>query len=224
MVTSTPKLEDFFGGGTMGSRHYEGCYRGRMVLNHQKTENKTNNVQDFQSHDQEIQIQEFNHCTAIKGQEMYQASDTEPKETHLPTMANEGISAFKNWVARHYQSSHALEQKMGISVVDNGGESGQIGAMGYGDLQCLSLSMSTASQTSSVSGSQHISTAVVDCMGLPNNKRGHEKVDERQIVHRKSIGSFGQRTSQYRGVTRLDVDLFCSFPFGFLCVWKLLFN
>ncbi|GMP52503.1 hypothetical protein CsSME_00018283 [Camellia sinensis var. sinensis] len=32
--------------------------------------------------------------------------------------------------------------------------------------------------------------------------RGHEKLDQKQVVHRKSIDAFGQRTSQYRGVTR----------------------
>ncbi|THF94018.1 hypothetical protein TEA_020427 [Camellia sinensis var. sinensis] len=33
-------------------------------------------------------------------------------------------------------------------------------------------------------------------------KRGSEKLDQTQVVHRKSIDAFGQRTSQYRGVTR----------------------
>ncbi|CAL5351800.1 unnamed protein product [Camellia sinensis] len=33
-------------------------------------------------------------------------------------------------------------------------------------------------------------------------KRGSEKLDQKQVVHRKSIDAFGQRTSQYRGVTR----------------------
>ncbi|GMP46870.1 hypothetical protein CsSME_00014867 [Camellia sinensis var. sinensis] len=33
-------------------------------------------------------------------------------------------------------------------------------------------------------------------------KRGSEKLDQKQVDHRKSIDAFGQRTSQYRGVTR----------------------
>ncbi|KAE8701165.1 AP2-like ethylene-responsive transcription factor AIL5 [Hibiscus syriacus] len=37
---------------------------------------------------------------------------------------------------------------------------------------------------------------------METKKRGPEKVDLKQIVHRKSIDTFGQRTSQYRGVTR----------------------
>jgi AP2-like factor (ANT lineage) len=33
-------------------------------------------------------------------------------------------------------------------------------------------------------------------------KRGAAKLGQKQPVHRKSIDTFGQRTSQYRGVTR----------------------
>lgn len=75
---------------------------------------------------------------------------------------------------------------------------GEAAAAGYGDLQCLSLSMSPGSQSSCVTGSQ--STAIVESMD--NKKRGPEKDDQKQIVHRKSLDTFGQRTSQYRGVTR----------------------
>ncbi|CAL5399177.1 unnamed protein product [Camellia sinensis] len=37
---------------------------------------------------------------------------------------------------------------------------------------------------------------------MEGKKRGSEKLDQKQVVHRKSIDTFGQRTSQYRGVTR----------------------
>ncbi|CAL5389911.1 unnamed protein product [Camellia sinensis] len=37
---------------------------------------------------------------------------------------------------------------------------------------------------------------------MEGKKRGFEKLDQKQVVHRKSIDTFGQRTSQYRGVTR----------------------
>ncbi|MCD7460561.1 AP2-like ethylene-responsive transcription factor crl5 [Datura stramonium] len=38
---------------------------------------------------------------------------------------------------------------------------------------------------------------------METNKRGSEKVNrQKQIVRRKSIDTFAQRTSQYRGVTR----------------------
>ncbi|KAI3462664.1 hypothetical protein Pfo_019327 [Paulownia fortunei] len=215
------KLEDFFGGATMGTHHYEGCDRGGMALSldsmyyHQNPENQTNNGQDFLSHHQEnsrhqqIQVQEYPHYSAFRGQEMYQASEAEPKETQLaefnlqlPAMADDEIAGMKNWVSRNYSNGQALQQKMGIYVDDNAGESGPIGSLGYGDLQSLSLSMSPGSQSSCVTGSQHISPATANCKVLENKKRGPEKIDQRQIVHRKSIDTFGQRTSQYRGVTR----------------------
>ncbi|XP_075498597.1 AP2-like ethylene-responsive transcription factor ANT isoform X1 [Primulina tabacum] len=216
--TSTPKLEDFFGGATMGTHN---CNRGGMVLsldtmydNH-NPQSQTHNIEDFLSHNQEnsrhhlIQVQEYTDYTPFRSQEMYQGSENEPKETQLsdgnlqlPTMGDDELSGMKNWVPINYTNSHALEQKLSISVEENGGESGQIGTLGYGDLQSLSLSMSPGSQSSSVTGSQHIPPAMADCMGFENKKRGSEKDEQKQTVHRKSIDTFGQRTSQYRGVTR----------------------
>ncbi|KAL1537049.1 AP2-like ethylene-responsive transcription factor ANT isoform X1 [Salvia divinorum] len=75
------------------------------------------------------------------------------------------------------------------------------GGEAYGELQTLSLSMSPGSQSSCVTGSQ-AAAVVADCVSYDNKKRGQDKVDQKQIVHRKSIDTFGQRTSQYRGVTR----------------------
>lgn len=69
------------------------------------------------------------------------------------------------------------------------------GGEAYNELQTLSLSMSPGSQSSCV-------TAAPLVVADDNKKRGQDKVDQKQIVHRKSIDTFGQRTSQYRGVTR----------------------
>ncbi|KAK6151127.1 hypothetical protein DH2020_016059 [Rehmannia glutinosa] len=170
VTSTTPKLEDFFGGAAMGTHHYD---RGEMGLS----------------------------LDSI-GQDIYQGgSQEDSKEPNLqqhPTLADE----MKNWVSS-YQNGAVLEQKAGACMEDNVAESGTLGSMGYGDLHSLSLSMSPGSQSSCVTGSQnHIPPAMVDCMGLENKKRGPEKVDQKQIVHRKSIDTFGQRTSQYRGVTR----------------------
>lgn len=124
----------------------------------------------------------------------------------LPTMADEAVPEVKSWVSRNYSSNHqALEQKMiGGCISENGGDqSGSIGGVAYGDLQSLSLSMSPGSQSSCVTGCQQISpTTVTDSVAIDNKKRCPEKVDQKQIVHRKSLDTFGQRTSQYRGVTR----------------------
>uniref|UniRef100_A0A5B7AM10 Putative AP2-like ethylene-responsive transcription factor ANT isoform X2 n=1 Tax=Davidia involucrata TaxID=16924 RepID=A0A5B7AM10_DAVIN len=212
-TTSTPKLEDFFGGATMGTHHYESSDREAMALSldsiyyHQNPDHDTNS-QDFLNHFQQssrqhIQVQQYSDYSAFRDHEVYQTPVLEEgntKETHLadcnlqlPTMADDEITGMKNWVSRNYPTSHAL---------DNGADSGSVSAMGYGDLQSLSLSMSPGSQSSCVSGSQHISRTVTECVAMETKKRGSVKVDQKQIVHRKSIDTFGQRTSQYRGVTR----------------------
>ncbi|CAL5435365.1 unnamed protein product [Camellia sinensis] len=126
-----------------------------------------------------------------KGTKEAQVSDC---NLQLPNMAEDDFSVMKNWVSRnYYPASHAL---------DNGVESGSVSALGYRDLQSLSLSMSPGSQSSCVTGSQQISPTVTECVAMEGKKRGSEKLDQKQVVHRKSIDTFGQRTSQYRGVTR----------------------
>ncbi|KAF2295629.1 hypothetical protein GH714_033348 [Hevea brasiliensis] len=166
VTTSTPKLEDFFGGATMGSHHYGTNHREAMALSldsmyyhpdpdhHPNNQTCLNHLQQNPRHQQ-----------------------------HYP---------YFNTNFRSYE----------ICMGDNGGESGAINSIAYGDFQSLSLSMSPGSQSSCVTGSQQISSAVTDCAAMETKKRGPDKVDQKQIVHRKSIDTFGQRTSQYRGVTR----------------------
>ncbi|KAI4339807.1 hypothetical protein MLD38_024707 [Melastoma candidum] len=85
-----------------------------------------------------------------------------------------------------------------VQVVSSG-ES--VGAIGCADLQHLSLSMSPGSQLSCVTAPRQISPGGTDCVAAMEitKKRAMAK---QTTVHRKSIDSFGQRTSQYRGVTR----------------------
>ncbi|KAK4745644.1 hypothetical protein SAY87_011956 [Trapa incisa] len=102
----------------------------------------------------------------------------------------------RNWPAgsgRDYQK-----------VAENGGAPAVIGI--GGELQPLSLSMSPASQTNcatTVPSTGHQISASNETLAVEaGKKRGHEKPAQRQTIHRKSIDTFGQRTSQYRGVTR----------------------
>ncbi|XP_008785732.2 AP2-like ethylene-responsive transcription factor CRL5 [Phoenix dactylifera] len=64
--------------------------------------------------------------------------------------------------------------------------------------------MSPGTQSSCVPAAKQISpAATTECMILDTpKKRGTGKGGQKQPVHRKSIDTFGQRTSQYRGVTR----------------------
>ncbi|XP_017254585.2 AP2-like ethylene-responsive transcription factor CRL5 [Daucus carota subsp. sativus] len=98
-----------------------------------------------------------------------------------------------DWILGQHMISSGL-------IVDVG--SGSVGSMGCGDLQSLSLSMSPGSQSSCVTASRQISPTGTVCLAMETKKRGSEKMGTKQPSHRKSLDAFGQRTSQYRGVTR----------------------
>lgn len=179
-----PKLEDFFSNGaTMGTQHYDSNERGAMALS-------LDSIYYHQNQDQQIQAQP---------QHYQQFPGFRNHEILLDSHVTNCSDAMKNWVSRNFQNDHAMHQK---NMVENGGESGSIRAIGYGNLQSLSLSMSPDSQSSCVTGSQQISPTGTEISAMETKKRGLEKVEQKQIVHRKSIDTFGQRTSQYRGVTR----------------------
>nr|UYM26428.1 ERF36 [Diospyros kaki] len=207
VTNSTPKLEDFFGGETMGTHHYEGSDREAMALSldsiyYQHNPDHETNSQDLLNHFQHssrqqnhhIQVQQYSGYSAFRAPEIYQAPlEEETKETQL---AENEISGMKNWVSGSYPA------KMIGCMGGNGGENGSLNVLRYGDLQSLSLSMSPGSQSSCLTGSHQISPTVTECAALETKKRGSEKLEQKQIVYRKSIDTFGQRTSQYRGVTR----------------------
>lgn len=222
-TTSTPKLENFLGGEVMGTPHYECSVAETMPLSldsvfyNQPSRREPNN-QTYQNHvqhistqqQQELQAQHFSYYSALRNHEMMlegsKPSQTSDSTIQVPNIVQDGVpvSGIKSWGLRNnFQVSHAQESKMIVPVEENGGESGSIGSMAYGDLQSLSLSMSPSSQSSCVTSSHRTSPAVIDSVAMETKKRGPEKVDQKQIVHRKSIDTFGQRTSQYRGVTRL---------------------
>ncbi|KAF3953408.1 hypothetical protein CMV_021147 [Castanea mollissima] len=221
VTTSTPKLEDFFGGATMGTHHFDSNDREAMVLsldsmfysqNPDQQPNNQNCLDHFQPNSrhqeqpQQIQDQQYSYYSGFRSHDMMLGEARENQfadcSLQLPTVAGDGVPGMKNWISRNFSANHSVEQKMIGCMGDNGGESGTIGAVAYGDLQSLSLSMSPGSQSSSVTGSQHVSPTVTDCTAMDTKKRGPEKVDQKPIVHRKSLDTFGQRTSQYRGVTR----------------------
>ncbi|KAL8266188.1 hypothetical protein R6Q59_003532 [Mikania micrantha] len=201
MVSSTPpKLENFFGGVTMGTPDFDSRNEATVYYN-QNTDHHEALQHNHRHHHHQIQPQHYPDYTNFR--DMYQNVQQEQvKEAqisadhlhHLQTYSEEDdITGMKNWISRNYQS--------GINGGDHGG--------GYGDLQSLSLSMSFGRSPSApcvtATSQQQIMPAVnaTDCVVMDSKKRGSEKVDhQKQIVHRKSLDTFGQRTSQYRGVTR----------------------
>nr|CAB3493071.1 unnamed protein product [Digitaria exilis] len=70
----------------------------------------------------------------------------------------------------------------------------------------LSMSSGTGSQSSSVTmqvgGAHPNSDAVTEYIAMDGGKKRGGAGQKQPTVHRKSIDTFGQRTSQYRGVTR----------------------
>ncbi|XP_008796976.2 AP2-like ethylene-responsive transcription factor CRL5 [Phoenix dactylifera] len=221
MVPSpSPKLEDFLGcGPNMGTHQYGNSDRGAMALSldsmyyRQNPESEGNRghpldllQQPFRQH---IQVQQQQQpppppspyfqplpegmCSVLPGHEMYQPPLEEEQ------MAVDGIPGLKNWVSSGFSGGNN-----GLGGEGGVGSGGSLGAMGYSDLQSLSLSMSPGSQSSCVTAPPHLSPAAAnDYMALDGSKkRGTGKGGQKQPVHRKSIDTFGQRTSQYRGVTR----------------------
>ncbi|XVF61402.1 hypothetical protein PTKIN_Ptkin08bG0126800 [Pterospermum kingtungense] len=175
-----------------------------IMYYHQNPDQEHNSLDHLQQSSsrrhQQLQVQQYQYYSVYRNQEMLLGE--EGREIHvldcnlqLPTMADD-------WVSRNYSTEHTLHQKLIGCLRDYGAQSDSIGATPDGDLQSLSLSMSPGSQSSRITGSHQISPPATDYAAMETKKRGLEKVDHKQIVHRKSIDTFGQRTSQYRGVTR----------------------
>nr|QNI23748.1 AP2/ERF transcription factor [Camptotheca acuminata] len=217
---SSPKLEDFLGGATLATHQYGRSEREAMALSldsmyyHQDAEpeaNRQNSLdllqEPFREQQQEIEVQHHSYYSGLPCHGMYNTRlEEETKETHLgdcdnqiPPIAAEGLPCFKNWISGHYSDHHGLEQQLTTSMLQDGGV---YGSMGRGDLQSLNLSMSPGSQSSCVTASRQIVPVGTECIAMDTKKRGSSKVATKQPVHRKSIDTFGQRTSQYRGVTR----------------------
>ncbi|KAE8695792.1 AP2-like ethylene-responsive transcription factor AIL1 [Hibiscus syriacus] len=210
--TSSPKLEDFLGGATMDTHQYGNHERETMALSsdssvyyHQNVDHETNRQhsldllqEPFRQQDQDFALQTHPYYSGIALQGMYQSSSLEEEAKDGQLEDCDAIPCLKNWAARHYSTHTSLEQQMTTSMVDDAPASVSVGSIGCGDLQSLSLLMNPGSQSSCVTTQRQVSpTATIE-----TKKRGPAKVAQKQPIHRKSIDTFGQRTSQYRGVTR----------------------
>ncbi|XP_042391260.1 AP2-like ethylene-responsive transcription factor ANT [Zingiber officinale] len=208
MPSPSPKLEDFLGGGPHMGMHHQfanddsvaamalslGYGKDSESQGHRNNHSLTLLHRQHQLYFQPLQ-EAAGLCSNLASHEMYDAAMDEGS-THD---VHEGIPGLKSWVSRHYDggSNGCCGDEAGLGPVSVG-----VGAIGYGDLQPLSLSMSPGSQSSCVTAPLQ-SSAPSECMALDApKKRGPAKGAHKQTVHRKSIDTFGQRTSQYRGVTR----------------------
>lgn len=128
------------------------------------------------------------------GSHSYKGCDREGMALTLPTMypQNHTING-QDFLSQH-QQPHNLEFPTMAGDSSNG-------YIGYDDLHSLSLSMTPISSVPT-------SDRMTNCIVAENKKRVLEKADRKPVVNRKSMDTFGQRTSQYRGVTRLVFSKF----------------
>ncbi|CAI0464385.1 unnamed protein product, partial [Linum tenue] len=201
-----------------------------FYFNHQPTAEEGNNHRQQQQHLDQQQYHQFQTQTLsyYPGIQWLQQAPPSPNadknnnnhihlsaadsHSHLPPTAageidgagTDEIPTLRNcWVSRYIDSNH--HQIGGGGFVDEAAAAAAAGC--GGELQSLTLSMSPGSKSSCVpSPTNNNGSAVVSeqCMiGMESKKRAlPEKSGQKQTVHRKSIDTFGQRTSQYRGVTR----------------------
>ncbi|KAK4390385.1 AP2-like ethylene-responsive transcription factor CRL5 [Sesamum angolense] len=99
--------------------------------------------------------------------------------TQVPPMSGDEIPCLKSWIDHH---DHAFEHHVN----------------------------SSNSKTSVVEDRERQispTETTTDCLAMETKKRGSEKLGQKQTVHRKSIDTFGQRTSQHRWTGRYEAHL-----------------
>ncbi|XP_020107273.1 AP2-like ethylene-responsive transcription factor AIL1 [Ananas comosus] len=199
-----PKLEDFLSG------HSFSEHDGRKIPSDYMFSNCSINITTL--------TQDNNHCGLFNNNNNNNTNNSNSGGGNSNSNSTIGLSMIKNWL-RSQPVPHNQHSDMGHKSGDGGGGGGGgcnalVGSVdhvalggGRGGSQSLSLSMSTGSQSSSPlplmgSGGGGESSS------SENKNKGSvgSGVDEQsgaiEAVPRKSIDTFGQRTSIYRGVTR----------------------
>ncbi|KAM3314722.1 hypothetical protein ACQJBY_033490 [Aegilops geniculata] len=182
MPSSSPKLEDFLGGGN-GGGHDAVTYYSHHHQQQDQQDQEASRI--YQHHQQQLAPYNFQHLTEAEA--IYQEA--------TPPM-DEAMAAAKNLLVTSYGScySNAGMQPLSLSMSPRSQSSSCVSAAPQ------QHQMAAAAAAASLAASQGGSNGGGEqCVG---KKRGTGKGGQKQPVHRKSIDTFGQRTSQYRGVTR----------------------
>ncbi|VAI08056.1 unnamed protein product [Triticum turgidum subsp. durum] len=184
MPSSSPKLEDFLGGGN-GSGHDAVTYYSHHQQQQDQQDQEASRI--YQHHQQQLAPYNFQHLTETEA--IYQ-------ETTAPM--DEAMAAAKNLLVTSYGScySNAGMQPLSLSMSPRSQSSSCVTAAPQQHQMAAAAAAAAASMAASQGGSNG---GGEQCVG---KKRGTGKGGQKQPVHRKSIDTFGQRTSQYRGVTR----------------------
>ncbi|KAF6139205.1 hypothetical protein GIB67_040352 [Kingdonia uniflora] len=185
-----PKLEDFLGGYSNSSNttsvtqesnnnYYQNpnCSSTRLINMNIPPPQSYNRNGDIETEDQTNQNLTNHHFLHHHSQQQHHQQQ-ELIPTMYPTLESAtSLSGFKSWLR---QTPFPAEKQNNSSDLH----------------QSLSLSMSSVSQPAAVGPSSEL------VVPADNRKRPVGKSLAREPVPRKSIDTFGQRTSQYRGVTR----------------------
>lgn len=170
----SPKLEDFLGGATHGKEATTLSLDNIYYNQNNEVDSESQHSLDLFKQQEQIHIL-FHSQRYYSGLLQYPTEDPN-KESHIASCYSE--------------IQQDMEQRINGCC---------FGGMNCQDLQPLSLSTSPSSQSSCVTAPSQISQPGPATM--ETKKRAFD--NRKQSVHRKSIDTFGQRTSQYRGVTRL---------------------
>ncbi|PKA54243.1 AP2-like ethylene-responsive transcription factor ANT [Apostasia shenzhenica] len=155
-------------------------------------------------------LEDFLGCGPEMGTHQYCNLEEEGNGTHQSFRQQSYFQPLQQGISTNLGGYNNMYQGpfFGEHISDNAFEGlrnvglGSVGLLRNGDLKHLSLSMSPGTQSGSLSASEQQIISYASSDLEPSKKRANCKEGEKQPVHRKSIDTFGQRTSQYRGVTR----------------------
>ncbi|KAM6585373.1 hypothetical protein CsatB_012375 [Cannabis sativa] len=199
-----PKLEDFLGCCySSSSSHQEESAKIYCQNNNQDHHHHHHHDQNNPESMSEITVNlasSFNPNNSSNGVEMELAIDQNNPTTNTSNLIqsythhyNDNNAMYKSWLTQTLPYTNAASEKSASEADGGGGGGGN-------NFQTLSLTMSPSSQNGGgeISSLQVATTAAVE----GGRKRSGGKSLGKEPVPRKSIDTFGQRTSQYRGVTR----------------------
>jgi AP2-like factor (ANT lineage) len=181
MPSSPPKLEDFLGGGNGNG----GGQETATYYSHQQCqEEASRDYHQYQHH--QLVPYNFQPLTEV---EMLQE--------------DAAMAAAKNFLLTSYGAcySNGEMHPLSLSMMSPGSQSSSCVSAAPQQQQQLHQMAAAAAAASAAAAQGRSNDGGEQAVG---KKRGTGKGGQKQPVHRKSIDTFGQRTSQYRGVTRLD--------------------
>ncbi|NP_001349283.1 AP2-like ethylene-responsive transcription factor CRL5 [Zea mays] len=182
--SSPPKLEDFLGGGNGGGQETATYY------SHQQQGQEEGASRDYrQYHYQHQQLVPYNFQPLTEAEMLQEGAA--PME--------EAMAAAKNFLLASYGACYSNEETrpLSLSMMSPGTQLSSCVSAAPQQQHQMAATVATAATAAAALGRSNGDGE--QCVG---RKRSTGKGGHKQTVHRKSIDTFGQRTSRYRGVTR----------------------